>query len=233
MSGIEGDIMATAAQIPNRHQIIFRSLESFLIRSIGEKEYAGLKTTLEFGCGKTGFAADYLRPGRISFGVDLHDYIEHWKKLGVNYRISDGVTIPVNDSSIDLVVSHSVVEHVENLPNSLCEINRVLKPGGICYITVSPLYFSPQGSHVRSLPDWEHLREGSKYYMMQQPIDREGAYLNKLTMSELLGMIGALPWNIVRMDRFTVDTEIPDWLSGFPELDLITREFRLVARKAS
>ena len=224
--------MATAAPIPNRHQIIFRSLEGFLIRAIGEKEYSGIKTVLEFGCGKTGFAGDYLRPGRVSYGVDLHDHTDHWRKLGVLYRMSDGITIPLADSSIDLVVAHSVVEHVENLPNSLREINRVLKPGGIGYITVSPLYFSPNGSHIRSLPDWEHLRPGSKYYMMQQPIDREGAYLNKLTMSELLGMIGALPWNIMRMERFTVDNEIPDWLTGFPVLDLITREFRLVVRKA-
>jgi len=38
--------------------------------------------------------------------------------------------IPFDDNVFDLVVSNQVIEHVENLPLTFAEINRVIKPGG-------------------------------------------------------------------------------------------------------
>jgi len=44
----------------------------------------------------------------------------------------DGVSIPLPDSSVDIVYSSNVLEHVENLPAIFSEFRRVLKPGGYC-----------------------------------------------------------------------------------------------------
>lgn len=211
----------------------FDNLKNYLIKHIGEDVFNATGSVLEYGCGKTGYADLYRSDTRRAFGVDLHDHKQHWSSKGVEYLQSDGKTIPLGSKSLGLVVSHSVVEHVEDIHSSLSEIYRVLAIGGIGYITVSPLYFSPGGSHIRSLPDWEHLRPESKYYMMTQPIGRQGAYLNKLTISELLAAVGSLPWTIMRMDRKLVPTPIPDWLAGseISKLDLLTKEFRLVLKR--
>lgn len=213
--------------------LMFQSLEAFLIDAVGADIVERAGKILEFGCGKTGYIDHYVRGAVSGFGVDLHDLEAHWAARGICYLQSDGATIPVTDRFFDLIVSHSVVEHIDDLPASLAEMNRVLATGGIAYITVSPLYFSPRGAHVRDLPDWEHLRPGSDHFMMTRPIDRDGASLNKLVVAEFLRMIGRLPWDIVRLERKLVDVAIPAWLAaaGHDPLDLLTREFRLVARK--
>jgi hypothetical protein len=130
-----------------------------------------------------------------------------------------------------------VVEHLTDVPQSLGEINRVLPKGGIAYITVSPLYFSPNGLHNRSLPDWEHLNPASRYYLASNPSGkdeaRHGASLNKHTVSDFLREFGKLPWNFLHFSRYLVRTPIPDFVERdkWSELDLRTREFRLVAQK--
>ena len=42
---------------------------------------------------------------------------------------------PLEDESIDLVISLAVIEHIENIDNYLNEIMRVLVKGGTVYVT--------------------------------------------------------------------------------------------------
>ena len=44
----------------------------------------------------------------------------------------DGRTIPLPDTSIDVVFSSNVLEHLPDLPRMHAEIRRVLAPGGVC-----------------------------------------------------------------------------------------------------
>jgi SAM-dependent methyltransferase len=44
--------------------------------------------------------------------------------------------IPYKESSVNLVVSNSVLEHIENYEAAINEIYRVLKPGGYLYLSV-------------------------------------------------------------------------------------------------
>jgi SAM-dependent methyltransferase len=43
--------------------------------------------------------------------------------------------IPCRDASIDLLICHHALEHIENLDESLSEMARVLKAGGKCYFS--------------------------------------------------------------------------------------------------
>ena len=217
----------------DHHDTLFQSLNQTLKQAVGEDRLAKLQTVLEFGCGKTGYVHKYKQTNMRAFGVDLADLEAFWSPRDVEYIQSDGATIDIPDNFIDLLVSHSVVEHVEDLPGSMKEINRIVKPGGLIYITVSPLYFSPTGSHIKTLPDWEHLKPGSAYYLITTPIEREGAFLNQLTVSEFLSYVGDLPWDINRFERKSLSMILPDWLSKieYTPLDLLTKEFRLVATK--
>lgn len=45
--------------------------------------------------------------------------------------------IPLDNASQDFIVSSHVVEHLPNLVRALVEWDRLLKPGGICFITVA------------------------------------------------------------------------------------------------
>ena len=50
--------------------------------------------------------------------------------LDVDGRVADAETIPMPDSSVDLVVGHAVLHHIPDLDQAFREILRVLKPGG-------------------------------------------------------------------------------------------------------
>lgn len=93
------------------------------------------------------------------YGVDISEDAVNYSKLNYNsknihYKMGDGHIIPLEDSSVDLVVSMETIEHIEDQDHHLLEIQRVLKPDGI-YICSTPndkVY--PKGNHF-------HVKEHS------------------------------------------------------------------------
>jgi SAM-dependent methyltransferase len=88
-----------------------------------------------FGCG-TRFSAKYNidTPGMLSAGIlreiDMQNYV-----------------LPFGDNNFDFIFSHSVFEHVQNYPESISEISRVLKPEGFC-LHAFPSRYKPIEAHV-------------------------------------------------------------------------------------
>jgi len=62
----------------------------------------------------------------------------------------DGTRLPFASGSFDLVLSHSVIEHVNAAEEYLAECQRVLKPGGVLYLSTQP-YLSLPGAHLPRL----------------------------------------------------------------------------------
>src|SRR5262249_30884324 len=88
------------------------------------------------------------------------------------------------DDSFDCVVSYSAFEHIDEPLTALREVRRVLRPGGVAYISVH-LYTCHSGSHDLAImcgppadPLWPHLRQ--EFLHMIHP----SAYLNRLSMSD-------------------------------------------------
>ncbi len=84
---------------------------------------------LDFGAG-TGQQALLLK----QFGLDV-DAIDVASSPNLESRVFDvttydGISLPFPDAHFDVVMSSNVLEHVQNLPNALRELSRVLKPGG-------------------------------------------------------------------------------------------------------
>lgn len=73
--------------------------------------------------------------------------------------------LPLPDNTFDIVFSHATFEHIIELKESFLEIERVLKPGGICYVVASPLWFSPEGHHradrFKEVP-WFHIESNQQ-----------------------------------------------------------------------
>lgn len=220
-----------------KHDTIFVPLREHLEGVVGVPTLAAARDILEFGAGRNGFIEYYTGANQNGHALDIAD-ISGCYEPRIKAVISDGRTIPLPDASIDLVVSHSVVEHVGDLPHSLGELNRVLRPGGLAYITVSPLYFSPNGSHRKDWPAWDHLNPASPNYLTQYPLgrgDNVGSFLNKLRADEFKAMVDSLPWETLSWwtRKIAADTQLPDFLgaSGVSQHDLTTKEFRYVGRK--
>jgi len=198
-------------------------------------------TVAEFGIGKWGFGRFYLQHVKRVIGIDIEDYSA--RHPGVEFALSDGETIPIEDAAVDMVVSHSVLEHVMALDVAMSEIDRILKPGGVLYLTVSPLYYSSFGAHLYSegkrVENWQHLDPNSEYYLSDKPLPGAGTaghILNKLTSSMFLAAVGRQPWHILYYDIIFEQKPVPRHIRATgiaSDMDLECRKFRFIGKKAA
>jgi SAM-dependent methyltransferase len=74
---------------------------------------------------------------------------------GLEFRTNHGTTLPADDATFDALISWSTFEHVGEPVGLLREMRRVLKPGGVLFLQIWPLYWSEHGSHL-----WPWYPEG-------------------------------------------------------------------------
>lgn len=66
---------------------------------------------------------------RLAIGVDVDPSIQRHEVLRLR-AFANGYELPFRDGSFDLVTANMVVEHVAEPRRLLCEVRRVLSPGG-------------------------------------------------------------------------------------------------------
>jgi len=108
------------------------------------------KVALEIGYGGGRLLAAASHSFKEVIGVDIHSKVNivdtELRKRGIdNFKLlqNDGKSISINDSSIDLVYSFIVLQHVEKVEifnNYLKETYRVLKPGGVAVLFFGRLF---------------------------------------------------------------------------------------------
>ncbi len=89
-------------------------------------------TVVDLGCGR-GDSVDAFRaadPTVRWIGVEVGDS-EYETRPDVELRIFDGIALPFEDASVDIVFSKQVLEHVERPHELIVDVARVLAPGGI------------------------------------------------------------------------------------------------------
>lgn len=95
------------------------------------------KRILDLGCGD-GLTAKLVFNKKIDYGLDNDKYyIELAKKSGVYKKVlfADARDIPLKDSSVNLVFSNCVIEHIKDLDLVLNEVSRLLKKDGYFIFT--------------------------------------------------------------------------------------------------
>ena len=86
---------------------------------------------LEIGAGTGKQALELHRRGFAVTAIEIADSTYAAQRV-FPIRDYDGRTLPLPDSSVDVVFSSNVLEHVPDLSRMHAEIRRVLAPGGIC-----------------------------------------------------------------------------------------------------
>jgi 2-polyprenyl-3-methyl-5-hydroxy-6-metoxy-1,4-benzoquinol methylase len=109
------------------------------------KDFVRDKRVLDIACGEGYGGAALVKAGAASVvGVDISPEIcEHARrKYGFDARIGNAQSIPVQDQSIDLVVSFETIEHVDAPAIFLDECARVLVPEGTLIVSTPnrPVY---------------------------------------------------------------------------------------------
>lgn len=192
---------------------------------------------LDAGCGGGGTAVSLAEESSFAVGLDLDA-----RFLGSGTRLvrergvanaafvqGDGARLPFRDAAFDVVFSHSVIEHVSSAPAYLAECHRVLRPGGVLYLSTAP-YLSLAGAHLPRLlvPVPLHILIGRRAafrafrllarrapWMLQEPkeantfiaLAEEGKekhddLLQRVTVTRLSAWVRDAGFRLVREDRY-------------------------------
>ncbi len=112
------------------------------------------KRVLDLGAGMGGISTELARRGAIVVGLEpgagwCKIAATRLRTVGSGAILSAvGEAIPLASESIDVIVSHQVLEHVQNPRQVLEEAFRVLKPGGYFYFAYAN-YFTFFEQHYR------------------------------------------------------------------------------------
>jgi len=92
---------------------------------------------LDAGCGRTApVLAKYIGSARRLIGVELVEFVD--VPHGIETYNSDLANIPIESGSVDLIISRSVFEHLQDPASVYREFSRVLKPGGrVIFLTAN------------------------------------------------------------------------------------------------
>ncbi len=153
---------------------------------------------LENGCG-VGMYVEHLSPfGGTVIGLE-YDF-ERTMEAHVNSPHiinAAGEFIPLPSSTIDLILSHEVIEHVQDDRADICEMIRVLKPGGRAVI------FCPN----RGYPFETHgIYWGGKYHFgniffvnyLPRPLrDKLAPHVRVYSKRDMQKLFGGLPVRLI------------------------------------
>jgi len=141
---------------------------------------------LEIGTGAGIIAGYFVKRARTLMSVDIVD-----ERIDDSFAFMkvESELLPFSANSFDVLISNHVVEHVLDQPVHLAEIERVLRPGGLCYLA-TPNRLWPMEPHfglplLAWLPS-QHLQD--RYVRLCGKGDRYDARL--LTFSDLRRLSG-------------------------------------------
>lgn len=230
---------------------------------------------VDFGCGDGTISlgvADHFSPQALT-GLDIRDSFKNIaltaEAMTQNRRLPANIAFRQIEpcqrlaGSIDanVVFSWSCFEHIErhHLATIFQDIHDLLPPGGLLFVQIEPLYFSPYGSHLRSFIEepWQHLlvsdeelrqrvrdanpgeKDRARIRNSAVPLEQRKNYhlrqygtLNRLTADELVRFGRNAGFSVKKEQRSTLDLEPPAALVAQYGRDaLITNETRVLFQK--
>ena len=104
---------------------------------------------VDIGCGKGMFLRDFTAVLNHQYQMNFHkvgiDLVESSNNVldeqNVEFIQTDlnGTQLPLEDNSVDIITCNHVLEHIFYTENLLQEFKRILKPTGICIVSVPNL----------------------------------------------------------------------------------------------
>ena len=116
---------------------------------------------LEIGTGSGGIAHWFAHHPQLRcevVAVDVYDNRQLHE--GYVFQQVEGVDLPFEEASFDVVISNHVIEHVGDAQaqaRHLSEIRRVMKPDGVCYLAVPNRWMLTEPHYrLKFLSWWPH-----------------------------------------------------------------------------
>ena len=244
------------------HYALFEYFRSAKV--IYQLERSGVEVggrVLDAGCGGGGIAVSFAEEGEIAVGLDIKNCFgdagmrlaDERNIANVGFTQADGTALPFRDGYFDLVLSHSVIEHVDSAVAYLSECYRVLRPGGVLFLSTAP-YLSFAGSHLsrlripipiqilmprswafrlnfyiaRKRPSWlkEAIESNSLKMMAARGETKKDDLLQKVTVTRMLNWLETAGFQILREDRHVSGffrRQVPTFIRRLLETNRLTQ----------
>ncbi|MFK7766473.1 MAG: methyltransferase domain-containing protein [Mariniblastus sp.] len=181
--------------------------------------------SLDIGC-SVGAAVSAAREfGWSASGVDVSQTaIEFCKNQDLDCHRIAGVALPFEDGTFDLVTHWHVIEHVDDVLESLAEWKRVLKPGGVM------MFETPNSDYIKAKimgPRYEKFWPSEHLYTFNRKncaslLTKSGF---EILPTRLTGGAGALP---LRLNSYAM---IYRGFREFSRKARICKSFEMTCRK--
>lgn len=139
----------------------FWAYRDALVDYIGQ----GSGEALDIGCGEGRLSRELKALGyRVTAADTVSELVDIAAEADSahDYATADAAALPFDDGRFDLVVAYNVLMDVEDVPGSLREIRRVLRPGGTLMVSlVHP--FRDRGRFAGPAPEAPFILEGTYY----------------------------------------------------------------------
>lgn len=173
---------------------------------------------LDFGCGngaQTLHFADHF--DRVT-GVDIQDeYLADFRREITARGLADrfdavatgGGAVPLEDGSVDVLTSFTVLEHVPDEREALAEFRRLLKPGGRLVLTVPNKWwiFETHGADLPLLP-WNRVPLVSWW---PRPLHDRWARARIYRRRDIVALLAAAGFDVDDCFRMTAPLDVIKW----------------------
>jgi SAM-dependent methyltransferase len=141
------------------------------------------RSVLDVGAGPRQFADAFRQVGARYVPVDYDPTVTSVREGGL---VASAAQLPFADRSIDVVFSSNLMEHVRDPEQVADEMVRVLRPGGILYLSYTN-WLSPWGGHETSPWHWLGAQRAIDRYerrMGHPPKNRVGETMFKISVRQ-------------------------------------------------
>lgn len=170
-----------------------RTMLAILREAMGER--VATADALNLGC-STGIIDEFLAGSVATMtGVDIDEpaiELASGRKLAANleFQLDDAMNLSFDDASFDIVVCSQVYEHVPDPQRMMSEIQRVLRPGGLCYFAATNRWALIEKHHRLPFLSWLPPAWADRY--MRVTGKGDAYYERHLGYSDLLRLVSGL-----------------------------------------
>lgn len=172
------------------------------------------KTILDFGCGNGAQTCEFLQAGGkiIAVDIDLHDlkvFSSYLHNIGASTVLPvqyDGARLPIASTSIDVILSYEVLEHVPDESAALHELHRVLRPQGRLIISVPNKWwvFETHGAYLPLLP-WNRV---PFFSWLPRPLHRRFAKARIYTKRDIVNLLSNNGFQVLQTQYITAPMDV-------------------------
>jgi SAM-dependent methyltransferase len=152
----------------------------------------------ENGCGLGMYLSRLAKDARQAVGLDIElDRIQEARRLAPQVVCGTGEHLPFPANSFDLILSHEVLEHVQDDVKAVREIVRALRPGGrlVLFVPNRGYPFETHGIYWRGRYRFGNIPLVN--YLPRRLRDRLAPHVRVYTSADLRRLFAGLPVQLV------------------------------------